>query len=157
VLQYPAIWLPAMEEAVKEYALYLRPDLDKSLQEFRIAFRGSFGARQVSARGLLAEFLGGLVRIEGIVTRCSLVRPKLVLSTHYCPATNKFMTRTYSDGVTLDQSNRGIGIAVYPSKDDQGNLLETEFGLCKFRDQQKIVLQVMSSSIDSFQLSSKCN
>ncbi|GJD08980.1 DNA replication licensing factor MCM3 homolog 1 [Galdieria sulphuraria] len=152
LLQYPAIWVPAMEEAVKEYALYLRPDLDKSLHEFRIAFRGSFGARQVSPRGLLAEFLGGLVRIEGIVTRCSLVRPKLVLSTHYCPATNKFTTRTYSDGVTLDQNNRGIGIAVYPSKDDQGNLLETEFGLCKFRDQQKILVQEMPENAPAGQL-----
>eukprot|EP00871_Galdieria_phlegrea_P005445 jgi/Galph1/5901/GphlegSOOS_G4599.1 len=152
LLLSPAVRIPAMEDALNEYALYLRPDLQKSVQEFRIAFYGSFGSRQVSPRGLLAEFLGGLVCIEGIVTRCSLVRPKLVFSTHYCPATNKFTTRTYSDGVTLDQKHRGIGVAVYPSKDDQGNLLETEFGLCKFRDQQRILVQEMPENAPAGQL-----
>ncbi len=32
--------------------------------------------------------------------------------------------------------------AIYPTKDAEGNLLTTEYGMCKFRDNQNISIQV---------------
>jgi hypothetical protein len=48
--------------------------------------------------------LGGLltlVQVYGIVTRCSLVRPKLVKSVHYCPNTGVTTSREYRDITAL--------------------------------------------------------
>lgn len=39
------------------------------------------------------QFLSQLVNLQGIVTRATLVRPKLQKSVHYCPATDAFTTR----------------------------------------------------------------
>ena len=33
--------------------------------------------------------------------------------------------------------------STYPTKDDNGNLLETEFGLSKYSDHQKLIIQEM--------------
>jgi DNA replication licensing factor MCM3 len=52
-----------------------------------IGFDGNFGSHLVNPRTLIAEHLGHLVAVEGIVTRCSVVRPKMVRTVHYCPAT----------------------------------------------------------------------
>ena len=46
--------------------------------------------------------LGNLVCLEGIITKCSLVRPKVVKSVHFCPATGKTMERVYSDLTSVD-------------------------------------------------------
>lgn len=41
------------------------------------------------------------MQVYGIVTRCSLVRPKLVKSVHYCANTGMTMTREYRDVTAL--------------------------------------------------------
>lgn len=69
----------------------------------------------------------------------SLVRPKMVSSVHYCPATKKTIERRYTDMTSLDPFPSS---AVYPTKDEDGNLLETEFGLSKFKDHQTFSIQV---------------
>lgn len=71
----------------------------------------------------------------------SLVRPKIVSSVHYCPATKKTMERKYTDMTSLDPYP---STAAYPTKDEDGNLLETEYGLCKFKDHQTFSIQVNS-------------
>jgi len=70
------------------------------------------------------------------------VRPKIVSSVHYCPATKKTMERKYTDMTSLDPYPSS---AVYPTKDEDGNLLETEFGLCTFKDHQTFSIQVRES------------
>ena len=40
-----------------------------------------------------ATLLNSLVCVEGIVTKCSLVRPKVLKSAHYCEATGRFSTK----------------------------------------------------------------
>jgi DNA replication licensing factor MCM3 len=52
-----------------------------------VGFEGNFGDASVTPRTLSADHLGRAVALEGIVTRCSLVRPKVVRSVHYCPKT----------------------------------------------------------------------
>ena len=64
---------------------------------FHIGFEGSFGANMVGPRELVASYICQLVCVEGIVTKCSLVRPKVVESVHYCKATNHMHTRVYRD------------------------------------------------------------
>ncbi|KAK0578102.1 hypothetical protein LWI29_005142 [Acer saccharum] len=65
-------------------------------------------------------------------------KPKVVKSVHFCPATGNFTTREYRD-IT---SNMGVPTgSVYPTRDDNGNLLETEYGLCKYKDHQTLSMQ----------------
>ena len=52
-----------------------------------VGFEGAFGGHQVTPRSLAAALLSKLVCVEGIVTRCSLVRPKVIRSVHYCEKT----------------------------------------------------------------------
>lgn len=52
-----------------------------------------FHSCRVSSRNLTAKLISKLVEVDGIVTKCSLVRPKLVKSVHYAESTGSFMTR----------------------------------------------------------------
>lgn len=54
--------------------------------------------------------------MEGIVTKCSIVRPKVMSSTHYCPATSKFTTKEYRDLTSLGGVATGSS---YPTKDGE--------------------------------------
>lgn len=42
----------------------------KQFEDFFIGFEGSFGAKHVTPRSLSARYLGNLVCLEGIVTKC---------------------------------------------------------------------------------------
>ena len=55
--------------------------------------RASLLHHRVSSRNLTAKLISKLVEVDGIVTKCSLVRPKLVKSVHYAESTGSFMTR----------------------------------------------------------------
>ena len=105
---------------------------------FSVGFEGSFGEYEVSPRGLLSNLLCNMVCVMGIIIKCSPVRPKVVKSVHYCPLTNEMMAREYRDGTSL---NGLPTTSVYPTKDANGNLLETEFGLCEYKDYQVITIQ----------------
>ena len=95
----------------------------------------------MSPRQLTASLLSHLVEVEGIVTKASLKRPKLVKSVHYCERTAHFSSREYRDATSHEGLPTG---AAYPTRDDDGNLLTTEFGLCTYRDHQVITLQARS-------------
>jgi len=116
---------------------------------YNVTFSGEFGANQVTPRCLGSSHLGRLVELRGIVTRCTLVRPKMVKSVHYCEATGMTSTREYRD-VT---SNRGLPTpTTYPSRDIDGNLLSTQFGLCTFVDQQILTVQELPETAPPGQL-----
>ena len=101
------------------------------------------------SRTLTSRNLGNLVCLEGIVTKCSLVRPKVVKSVHYCPATSKTMERTYTDMTSFDAFP---STAAYPTQDEEGNKLETEYGLSKYKDHQTITVQEMPEKAPAGQL-----
>ncbi|UYV67202.1 MCM3 [Cordylochernes scorpioides] len=109
----------------------------------------SFGSRHVTPRSLTSIYLGQIICLEGIVTKCSLVRPKLVRSVHFCPATKKTMERRYTD---LTSYEAFPSSAAYPTKDEDGNLLETEYGLCHYQDHQMLSLQEMPEKAPTGQL-----
>ena len=61
--------------------------LSDKLTKIHIGFEGSFGAHGRNPRTLTSDFLSKLVCVEGIATKCSMVRPKVVRSVHWCPKT----------------------------------------------------------------------
>lgn len=144
----------AFQRALKEYIGSIDPEYVKQNEDFYVGFEGSFGSRHVTARTLAAHYLGNLVCLEGIVTKCSLVRPKVAKSVHYCEATGKTMERTYTDLTSLDAYP---STAAYPTQDEEGNLLQTEFGLCKFKDHQTVSIQEMPEKAPTGQLPRSCD
>ncbi|KAK2162609.1 hypothetical protein LSH36_95g04000 [Paralvinella palmiformis] len=141
--------LMAFQQALKELVASADPSYSKSTEEFFIGLEGSFGAKHVTPRSLTSSFLGNMVCLEGIVTKCSLVRPKIVRSVHYCPATKKTMERRYTDMTSLDPHPSS---ASYPTKDEDGNPLETEFGLSMYKDHQTFTVQEMPEKAPAGQL-----
>ncbi|KAJ1949379.1 MCM DNA helicase complex subunit, partial [Linderina pennispora] len=145
----PAEFIPPLEDAAKQIAVRLAnaenvfiPDI----KTYRVAvgFQGSFGAHHLTPRGLRAKFLGQLVCIEGIVTRCSLVRPKVVRSVHYSEASKTFYAKAYQDQTTSVGGGGGGGFSsAYPTADDKGQPLTTEFGYSQYMDHQTVNVQEM--------------
>nr|WCZ58669.1 DNA replication licensing factor MCM3 [Seculamonas ecuadoriensis] len=150
-IRSPAECIEPFQDAVREAVELFDPDyFSKTLQaECRIGVEGSFGSHQVTPRGLRAELLNHLVCVEGIVTRCSMVHPKVHSSVHYCEATGESIRREYRDHTTL------MGLpttAAYPQRDAAGNPLSTEFGLSVYRDHQTFTIQEMPERAPAGQL-----
>ena len=58
------------------------------------------------------------------------MRPKVVTSVHYCPATKAMSFMEYRDASALAGAPTS---SVYPTKDKDNNVLETEFGLSVYK------------------------
>ncbi|XP_037375755.1 DNA replication licensing factor MCM3 isoform X1 [Talpa occidentalis] len=141
--------LVAFQGALKDFVASIDATYAKQYEEFYIGLEGSFGSKHVSPRTLTSCFLSCVVCVEGIVTKCSLVRPKVVRSVHYCPATKKTIERRYSDLTTLVAFPSS---SVYPTKDEENNPLETEYGLSVYKDHQTITIQEMPEKAPAGQL-----
>ncbi|KAA0708468.1 DNA replication licensing factor MCM3 [Triplophysa tibetana] len=141
--------LLAFQRALKDLVASIDATYAKQHEEFFIGLEGSFGTKHVSPRTLTSRLLGSMVCLEGIVTKCSLVRPKVVRSVHYCPATKKTLERKYTDLTSLDAFPSS---AIYPTKDEENNPLETEFGLSIYKDHQTITVQEMPEKAPAGQL-----
>lgn len=88
-------------------------------QMYYCAFIGSFGENACNPRTLSSLHLNHMVSLEGIVTKCSLVRPKVVKSVHYNEKKNIFHFREYRDQ-TMTASG-AASTSVYPQEDEDGN------------------------------------
>eukprot|EP00960_Hanusia_phi_P012703 371536-Hanusia_phi.AAC.1 len=88
IMSRPADYLPAFDSALERTVGNISPDYAKRAKEtktrFAVGFEGDFGAHQVNPRSLNSSYVNKLVAINGIVTKCSLVRPKILKSVHYC-------------------------------------------------------------------------
>ena len=58
-----------------------------------------------------------MISLEGIVTKCSLVRPKVVKSVHYCEEEDRFFFREYRDQTT--SAGAAATSSVYPTEDEE--------------------------------------
>lgn len=141
--------LLAFQRALKDLVASIDATYAKQHEEFFIGLEGSFGNKHVTPRTLTSRLLGSMVCLEGIITKCSLVRPKVVRSVHYCPATKKTLERKYTDMTSLDAYPSS---AIYPTKDEENNPLETEFGLSIYKDHQTITVQEMPEKAPAGQL-----
>jgi DNA replication licensing factor MCM3 len=120
------------------------------MQRLQVGFVGEFGYHKLSPRKLLSSYLNQLVCVYGIVTKCSLVHPKLTKSVHYCEATRKFSSRTYFDETDLQGVPTNSN--AMPIKDEAENPLTTEIGLCSFVDNQRVTLQELPETAPPGQL-----
>ena len=131
---------------------YNMEDNADKINECFISLEGSFGARHVTPRSLTARFLNNMVCVEGIVTRCSGIKPKIAKSVHYCEKTKKYREVSYSDWTCTNYDEKHRINSAMPTQDDEGNLLTTEYGLCTFRDTQTFTIQEMPEKAPTGQI-----
>lgn len=150
LLKTPLDYLAAFELALSEMVASLAPSEIPTHKRYYIGLRGSFGDHHVNPRTLRSHMIGKIISLEGIVTRCSLVRPKVIKSVHFCPENNQFYEREYRD--QLSSGTGPTSTALYPKEDADGNPLETEFGLSTYMDHQTIAIQEMPERAPAGQL-----
>jgi len=164
----PLRHIRAIELACQDIALLSRPEYSKIAHDtqIKVGICGTIHATPSTPRSLNSSSLRELVCVEGVATRVSAIKPKIVTSVHYCPATNKHQSKKYVDATdphlglhAVDESGReltdqivSITSSVYPTKDSENNMLETEFGLSTFKDHQTMVLQEMPEKAPMGQL-----
>lgn len=144
LLYRPGRYLPLLELALHDMLLRLQPEylkVDYRSRVVHVGFDGPVGQLR-SPRELYARHLNTMVAMEGIITRQSANRPRVIESVHYCPATNRFTRREFRDQLTpmMDSSHLPT-VNVMPKNDMEGNPLRTELGLSVFRDSQCAILQ----------------
>lgn len=156
LLESPAEYLPACERALRDAVIFqydqqlLRHQEIDLNQQFYLSFKGAFGDNHVTPRTITSHHLSRLISIEGIVTRASLIRPKIIRSVHYAEKTSRFYAREYRDQTTsFDPISTA---AIYPTEDLDGNKLTTEYGYSTYRDHQKISVQEMPELAPAGQL-----
>ncbi|GCF00065.1 MCM DNA helicase complex subunit [Zygosaccharomyces mellis] len=159
ILSNPAQFIPPAERALTELAQSIG-DLPSShkartapvaQRPWKISFKGSFGSHSLSPRTLTSHHLNKLISLQGIVTRTSLVRPKILRSVHFAEKTGRFHYRDYTDSTT-NLTTRIPTPAIYPTEDQEGNKLTTEYGYCTYMDHQRVSVQEMPESAPAGQL-----
>ncbi|KAG0418641.1 Maternal DNA replication licensing factor mcm3, partial [Dictyocoela roeselum] len=140
IISEPLVHIPVIEDEL--WKLYNR--------KIFFGIRGCMGDHLLTPRSINVSFLGKMVAIEGIVTSCSVVRPKLSLSVHFSKAKQTFYEKEYRDSTMITRLPQTSYI--YPKKDPDGNNLTTEYGMCEFYDYQTINLQEMPEKAPAGQL-----
>ncbi|KAH8700451.1 putative DNA replication licensing factor Mcm3 [Talaromyces proteolyticus] len=153
LLTLPFEYSEAFNKALKAVIKTLPNRPSKETAEdvvYYCAYIGAFGENACNPRTLGSSHLNRMVSLEGIVTKCSLVRPKVIQSVHFSEKTNKFFFRKYRDQ-TMTASG-ATSLNVYPQEDDDKNPLTTEYGYCTYMDHQTISIQEMPERAPAGQL-----
>ena len=165
LMKYPLKLLPIFERVLNDNIKDKKGEKAKAKEDsilakkenpYRVTIEGQLGRNYVSPRGLTAELTNQFVGVQGIVTRVSIVRPKLVYSTHYCEETHTGSVKEYTDQMSLSsnadllnnpmnanfsgKANMYMSNAI-PTKDVNNNPLSFEYGFSKFKDHQVILIQ----------------
>ena len=166
LLKNPLKIIPMMEKSLNEISQNLKGEKSleakntvqsKKEEKIHINFQGMLGTHLVSPRGLTAELTNQYVGVQGIITRISQVRPKLVYSVHYCEETKKGNIKEYNDQMKIAESSNTYGQPLngnfesgnasgfmnnaIPTRDINHNPLNFEYGFSKFKDHQVVLLQ----------------
>lgn len=153
----PSRHLRALEEAAHKIASNDSTSYQKSPQRIKVSISGPILAAPSSPRQLTSANLRQFVCVEGVATKVSMIKPKVVSSAHYCSETNLISRRNYVDntdpylnlpqvdaeGDELPDKFIQMTTSIYPTKDADMNPLETEYGLSVYKDHQTISLQEM--------------
>ena len=153
ILFSPFDFAPAFDVALKDVLKTMpnRPAKETSDDTmYYCAYSGSFGENACNPRTLSSHLLNRMISLEGIVTKCSLVRPKVVKSVHWNEAKKTFLFREYRDQTM--SANAPASLSVYPQEDEAHNPLVTEYGYCVYRDHQSISVQEMPERAPAGQL-----
>ena len=151
IITKPREFLDPLQEAVREFAREIRLNAPK---DFSIGITGPIGDHYVSPRNLTSRFLSHIVCLEGIVTKTSLVNPKLLQTVQYCEKTNQYHRRTFKDATNLNELPTRLAI---PTEDSDGNKLEIEFGFCEFIDHQILTIQERPETAPAGQMPRSCD
>jgi len=154
LLQQPVQYLPVLEKALREAVQDLNEPafgFDASGVPLHVGLEGSFGELHTNPRHLSARLLSHMVCLDGIVTSCSLVRPKLLKSVHYSESMKTFLVKEYWDSTMLTGAQLP-GSMAYPTEGDDHQKLTSEFGLSKYRDYQTVTIQEMPEKAPAGQL-----
>ena len=101
LLNEPFDFLQALDRALKDVVRTMPNDgrfpvfTDETM--YYCALVGSFGEYAVNPRTLSSKHLNHMISMEGIVTRVSLVRPKVIKSVHWNEKKGVFHYRMYRD------------------------------------------------------------
>ncbi|KAF2212998.1 hypothetical protein CERZMDRAFT_96674 [Cercospora zeae-maydis SCOH1-5] len=153
LLNQPFDWSQAFDRALFDIVQTLRSRATQHVDEeamYYCAYIGSFGEFACNPRTLSSQYLNHMVSLEGIVTKCSLVRPKVIKSVHWNERKSTFHFREYRDQTMT--ANGAASTSVYPTEDGEGNPLVTEYGYCTYRDHQTISIQEMPERAPAGQL-----
>ena len=126
----PAEQMPLFNMALRDFVEHRDAAYLEEHPDLWIGVKGHLGSHHVTPRGLSARLLGKLVIIQGIVTKCSLVRPKVHKSVHYCPSTGKQVTREYHDATSFVAAPTG---STYPTEVRKKNNTNLVFPVCRLR------------------------
>ena len=129
----------------------------KKVESYYVNFEGNFGKNYVTPRGLKANLVNQYVQVQGIVTKMSMVRPKIQTSVHYCEQTKKGLVKHYNDKYNLAQlaegaASTGGGSNAFPTKDEHDNPLSAEYGFCVYKDSQTVTIQELPENAPAGQL-----
>ncbi|KAL4975080.1 MCM2/3/5 family-domain-containing protein [Aspergillus desertorum] len=153
LLTSPFDWTQAFDRALKDVIKTLpnRPSSETADEvNYYCAYIGAFGEFSCNPRTLGSSHLNRMVSLEGIVTKCSLVRPKIIQSVHYNERKDRFVTRKYRDQ-TMTASG-ATNMNIYPQEDEDKNPLITEYGYSTYMDHQIISIQEMPERAPAGQL-----
>ncbi|KAL4793613.1 MCM2/3/5 family-domain-containing protein [Aspergillus venezuelensis] len=153
LLTSPFDWSQAFDRALKDVIKTLpsRPSSESADDvNYYCAYVGAFGENSCNPRTLGSSHLNRMVSLEGIVTKCSLVRPKIIQSVHYVERKDRFVARKYRDQ-TMTASG-ATNMNIYPQEDDEKNPLITEYGYSTYMDHQTISIQEMPERAPAGQL-----
>ncbi|RJE22115.1 hypothetical protein PHISCL_05554 [Aspergillus sclerotialis] len=153
LLTQPFDYSQAFDRALKDVIKTLpgRPSRETDDDvNYYCAYVGAFGEYSCNPRTLGSVYLNRMISLEGIVTKCSLVRPKIIQSVHYSEKKDRFLSRKYRDQ-TMTASG-ATSLNVYPQEDDEKNPLITEYGYSTYMDHQTISIQEMPERAPAGQL-----
>ena len=145
LLREPLQWLPPLEAALREVASHLNDpsyEFDLSITTLHAGIEGSFGSLHTTPRSLSSKLLSHMVCLDGIITSCSLVRPKLLRSVHYSETSKTFKMREYYDATMIDAAGQVTAIN-YPTGGEEDPTLVSEHGLSNYRNYQTVSMQEM--------------
>jgi len=152
ILSQPAIYLPALNGAVKELFNSRLDGADsddrKIFRDPRFALKGWLRGNTITPRGLRASRLNTLVAVEGIVTRCGTAKHRVVESIYLAEKSEKRVVISYEQ----EHFYQPQMTSIVPIQDDNGNRFLMESGLTTFLDHQVFSIQEMPENAPSGQL-----
>lgn len=78
--------MQAFNDAATEVASKIDPKYLKPGDQLLVGFNGPFVSRGVTPRDLLSEYIGSMVSVRGIVTKCINFQSYLLLCFHFTVA-----------------------------------------------------------------------
>ena len=151
LIAHPKNFQQAITEALHDYRLEVN---QKDVEDLQFGLTGPIGDHLVSPRNLNSRFLNQIVCLDGIVTKTSLVNPKLVTLNQYCPESNQWTTTHFHS--ETDLTARPTRFAV-PTKDSKDRPLEVEYGFSEFVDHQVLTIQERPESAPAGQMPRSCD